>query len=105
MKVDLNGPDLSSLSELTSTNVTSAQQGQVVSSQVPGSPVEPAIGEDTATLSADRFNPQSLTAKALESSEVRQDKVEALRQAIQNGDYKIEPDKIAEAMIRNSEQR
>ncbi len=104
MKVDLNGPDPSSLSELTSTNITSAQ-GQVVSPQVSGSPVEPAIGEDTATLSSDRFSPQSLTAKALESSEVRQDKVEALRQAVQNGDYKIDPAKIAEAMIRQSEQR
>lgn len=98
MKVDLNGTDASTLSSITST-----QHGQAAASAVSGTGAEPEIGEDKATLSSDSASIEALTAKALQSTEVRQDKVEALRQAIQNGTYKLEPDKIAEAMIRQSQ--
>jgi len=98
MKVDLNGPDASSLS-----SVTSPQQGQGATQAVSVPDADPGVGEDKATLSADAASIKALTAKALETSAVRQDKIDALRQAIQNGEYKIEPDKIAEAMIRQSE--
>ena len=97
MKVDLNGIDTSTLSSVTST-----QRGQTATA-VSSSTGDPEISEDKATLSSDTASLKALTAKALESREVRQDKIEALRQAIKNGEYKIEPDKIAEAMIRQSE--
>ena len=96
MKVDLNGPDVSTL-----TSVTSPQREQPGAVSVPDSDVDHPMGEDTATLSGDRVT--ALTATALASTEIRQAKVEALRQAVQNGDYRIEPSKIAEAMIRQSE--
>jgi flagellar biosynthesis anti-sigma factor FlgM len=55
--------------------------------------------EDKTSLSVDTLNISSLKAQALNSPQVRQDKVEALRQSIQNGDYKVEPDKIAQAIM------
>ena len=55
--------------------------------------------EDKTSLSVDTLNISSLKAQALNSPQVRQDKVDALRQAIQNGDYKVEPDKIAQAIM------
>jgi flagellar biosynthesis anti-sigma factor FlgM len=33
---------------------------------------------------------------------VRQDKVDALREAINSGQYKVQPDEIAEAMLQNA---
>jgi len=58
-----------------------------------------SAGEDTASLSFDRASVSSLVTQAMASPEVRQAKVAALRQAISSGQFKIEPDKIAEAML------
>lgn len=98
MKVDLNGVDGSTLSSVNST-----QRGQTAAAAASAVQGESEIGEDKATLSSDAASLDALTAKALQSSEVRQDKIDAIREAIKNGSYKIEPDKIAEAMIRQSE--
>lgn len=59
-------------------------------------------GEDKTSLSYDHANLGVLTSQAMGSSEIRQDKVDALRQAISNGQYKVEPDKIADAMLQES---
>jgi flagellar biosynthesis anti-sigma factor FlgM len=98
MKVDLTGLTGSTIDSVKSPPRTPAEAN-------PASSVgtEPAIAEDAATLSVDSARVNSLVAKALDSSEIRQDKVETLRQAIQNGDYKIDPAQIAEAMIRQSD--
>jgi flagellar biosynthesis anti-sigma factor FlgM len=56
--------------------------------------------EDTTSLSADSRSISSLQARALATPELRQDKIEALRQSIQNGDYKLEPDQIAQAILK-----
>lgn len=98
MKVDLNGVDGSTLSSVTST-----QHGKTAAAATSAIQADSEIGEDKATLSSGTASVNALTAKALQSSEVRHDKIEALRQAIKDGSYKIEPDKIAEAMIRQSE--
>lgn len=97
MKVDLNGAAGSDLS-----GISSPQRGQFGTAEAPGVELDQQLGEDKTTLSGDSASVKALTAKAMQSAEIRQDKVEALRQAIQNGDYKIEPDKIAEAMMRHS---
>ncbi len=55
--------------------------------------------EDKASLSVDTLSLSSLEAKALSAPEIRQDKVDALRQAVQNGDYKVEADKVARAIL------
>jgi flagellar biosynthesis anti-sigma factor FlgM len=35
--------------------------------------------------------------------QIRQDKVEALRQSIQNGEYRVEPEKIAQAILNRNQ--
>ena len=97
MKVDLNGQDVSTLSSIT------LPQREQAPAPVSDTDTDHQIGEDTATLSSERVNVTALTAGALASNEIRQAKVEALRQAIQNGDYRIEPSEIAAAMILQSE--
>ena len=97
MKIDLNGQDVTTLS-----NISLPQREQAGPAAVSDSDTDHPI-EDTATLSGDRVNVTALSARALANHEIRQDKVEALRQAIQNGDYRVEPSKIAAAMIWQSE--
>jgi len=96
VKVDLNGQDVSTLS-----SVTLPQHEKPGNTGVSATDIDPQIGEDRATLSGDSVT--VLAAKALAAGEILQDKVEALRQAIENGEYRIEPSKIAEAMIRQSD--
>jgi negative regulator of flagellin synthesis FlgM len=59
--------------------------------------------EDTASLSSDALSISSLETQALNAPPIRQDKVEALRQSIQNGDYKVEADKIAHAILEQNQ--
>ena len=92
MKVELNRPALDSVP---------ATQGSPV--EVAGEHALHAPEEDKATLSTDKASVEALAAQALSSPEIRQDKVEVLRQAIKSGQYKLEPDGIAEAMIRESQ--
>jgi negative regulator of flagellin synthesis FlgM len=56
--------------------------------------------EDKATLSSDSLDTSALEAQALASPEVRQDKVEALRQQVQNGQYKVDADEIAKSILK-----
>jgi flagellar biosynthesis anti-sigma factor FlgM len=58
-----------------------------------------AGGGDRATLSSDSASPSSLASTALNSPEVRQDKVDSLTESIANGEYELDPAKIASAMI------
>jgi negative regulator of flagellin synthesis FlgM len=97
VKVDLNGQDVSTLSSVT------MPQREQPPATVSDPDTDHQIGEDTATLSSERVNATALAARVLASDEIRQDKVEALRQAIQKGDYRIEPSQIAAAMIWQSE--
>jgi len=60
---------------------------------------------DKVTLSLDTSGMASLQATALSQPEIRSDKIQALRQAISTGQYKIEPDKIAEALVNESEMK
>ena len=58
-------------------------------------------GEDaTTSLSYYHANISTLTSQALSSPDIRQDKVDALRQAITSGEYKAVPQQIAEAMLQ-----
>jgi flagellar biosynthesis anti-sigma factor FlgM len=98
MKVDLNGLTGSTLDAITSPHRSPSEAATT-------SPVgsEPAIGEDTATLSVDSARVNSLVAKALDVPDIRSDRVGALRQAVQNGEYDVDPAQIADAMVRQSE--
>jgi len=89
MKIDLNSstPDPIATSRSDSNTVASANRPHK------------AVEEDTASLSFDRTSVGSLISQAMAAPDVRQEKIDALRQAISNGQYKLEPDKIADAML------
>jgi negative regulator of flagellin synthesis FlgM len=79
----------STASELNSQQVTAqsgAKTGQVAS-------------EDRTTLSSDSTSADSLAGTALASPEIRQDKVDSLRQAVNSGQYKLDPEQIASSMV------
>ncbi len=65
-------------------------------------PSAPSV-EDKTSLSVDTLSISSLEAQAMTTPQIRQDKVEALRQSVQNGDYKVEPDKIARAILEHNQ--
>lgn len=58
-----------------------------------------AFGEDQAQLSGAQAQVASLTAQALQFPEVRQEKVSALRQAVEEGSYQPSSDQVAGALF------
>jgi negative regulator of flagellin synthesis FlgM len=91
MKIDLNSSTPDPVITPRGNNSGAASTSQVH-----------AGGEDTATLSFDQANIGALTSQAMASPDVRQDKIDALRQAISTGQYKVEPDQVAGAMLQES---
>jgi flagellar biosynthesis anti-sigma factor FlgM len=72
------------------------------SNQVEASDVQtPEVndGGDHTTLTSGSVSVSSLVSEAMSSPQVRHDKVQSLQQAINSGQYKLDPDKIAGAMI------
>jgi negative regulator of flagellin synthesis FlgM len=57
---------------------------------------------DKATFSAGDAGISALEAQALSAPEVRLEKVQVLREAIQNGSYDVDAGQIADAMLRES---
>jgi flagellar biosynthesis anti-sigma factor FlgM len=95
MKVDLNGADPSILENVSSTQHSFPTKA--------GATIEASFtaDDDAATLSLQGDRVKAMVTKALEANQVRLEKVEALRQAVQNGEYKLDPASIADAMIRS----
>lgn len=60
-----------------------------------------AAAQDWTSFHSDSTSVQSLTTQALNSPEVRQGTVDALREAVNSGQYQIDANKIATA-ISNS---
>jgi flagellar biosynthesis anti-sigma factor FlgM len=88
MRVAFNTPDPQDLStERTANAAVSAD----VKPTVPQQGSETSLS-DTASLSA-------LASRALQTAEVRQDKVENLRQQVSSGQYQIDAKAIAESML------
>lgn len=92
MRIDLNNTAASQIANEQSAKVT--QKYAQPSGNV----------EDTASLSSDSVSLSSLGSQAMQAPDVRQEKVDALRQAIGNGTYSVSPDQIAEAMLRDKSQ-
>ncbi len=104
MRIGLNTPDPQSIS---------AEQPPVSTEQTKKSAVaaanqsEPAPANDKNVLSQDRVTLSALASQALGMPEVRQGQVDSLRQSINNGQYKLDPNQIADAILRgrqNSQQ-
>lgn len=58
-----------------------------------------AAASEGATFSAGKVGVNTLEAQVLATPEIRQDRVEALRQAISSGNYQLDPAKMADAML------
>jgi len=90
MRVDLTNSAASQLA-----NEPGAQS---VNSQSAVAP-ETQATEDRATLTSDQASVSNLVSTAMQSPEIRQDKVAALQQSVSSGQYKLDPGKIAASMI------
>ena len=58
-----------------------------------------AGGEDRTTLASDTQSLSSLVSNAMSSPEIRQDKVDSLTQAVNSGQYQLDPGAIASSML------
>lgn len=61
--------------------------------------VAQAPGDDQATLSLASGRMQAMRETVIAQPEVRSQKVEALRQAVRDGRYQVEPQQVAESMF------
>jgi len=93
MRVDLNGllpdPLIRHNQSGPSTNSTSSSE----------------VKDDGDTLSTDASSIEALTSQALATPELRHDRVAELRQAISSGQYQVEPDKVADAILADASAR
>jgi len=60
-----------------------------------------ALGEDQAHLSGMHVQAQVLTAQALQFPEIRQEKVDALRQVVDSGSYRPAAGQVANAIFEH----
>jgi flagellar biosynthesis anti-sigma factor FlgM len=67
-----------------------------------GKPPSAPNVEDKTSLSSDTLSVSSLTTQAMGAPSVRQDRVEALRQQVQNREYKLEAGKTAHAILQQN---
>jgi flagellar biosynthesis anti-sigma factor FlgM len=58
-----------------------------------------ALGEDSAQFSGTGVQIQALVAQTLQFPEIREEKVNALRQLVAGGSYKPSPKQVAEAVF------
>jgi flagellar biosynthesis anti-sigma factor FlgM len=95
MKINLGSTPDPIVTPQSNQNVASSTD-QVQTGQVQNT------AEDRTTLAFDHTNISALVSQAVASPEVRQDKVDALRQAISSGEYKVDPGQVANAMLPDS---
>ena len=92
MRIDINQTSSTPIELEKSSNSNAAQNTQSSSS---GSIV------DRASLNSDSTNVQALTQQALSVPDVRQDKVEQIKQQVQSGTYDFSPASTAKAIKEN----
>jgi flagellar biosynthesis anti-sigma factor FlgM len=101
MRIGLNNPDPQSVStEQASITADQVKKPSVAATnQSQAAPISDGDGE-TNGLSQDRVTLSALASQALGLPEVRQGAVDGLRQSINNGQYRLDPSSIADAMLR-----
>jgi len=77
------------------TNRTSARNNSATDNPSASS----GLGEDQAQLSGAHAQVQALTVQAARLPEVRDERVQALRQAVEGGRYRPDPEKVAGAVF------
>jgi len=97
MKIDLSG-----LAAIQGPLQVPADRSSTKSQSPVSAPATTDVSSDRTTFSStSNASPAvaSLVSQALATPAVRQDKIDALRQSIASGDYKVDADKIASALI------
>jgi flagellar biosynthesis anti-sigma factor FlgM len=93
MRIDLN-PGAQPLPESSRTGNQNAASGDTRASASSN-----LLGADQAQLSGAHVQVQALVAQALQFPEIRQDKVNSLRQVVLDGNYQPGSKQIAEAVL------
>jgi flagellar biosynthesis anti-sigma factor FlgM len=101
MRIGLNNPDPQSVST-EQASITADQVKKPSTAAINQSQPAPVSDSDNETsgLSQDRVTLSALASQALGLPEVRQGAVDSLRQSINNGQYKLDPNSIADAILR-----
>jgi flagellar biosynthesis anti-sigma factor FlgM len=89
MKIDITSPAVSLLP--ADPGAKKISKGNVAGVQ--------GATEDRTTLRTDSQSVQALTSQAMNSPEIRQDRVDALSLSIKTGEYKADASKTAGAII------
>lgn len=86
MRIGLNSPHTAEISANRTSTSPASTQSTSTTSQVD-------------KFSGDKVSMSSLAGQALQLPEVRQDRVDSLRQQIASGTYRVDPQSIADAML------
>ena len=81
---------------ITNTGKGGSPQGASNSSGI-----SPTAGQDTVRLSSTHVDVQALTTSLAGVPEIRTDRVQALQQRVQSGQYKPDNAKVADAIIKD----
>jgi flagellar biosynthesis anti-sigma factor FlgM len=90
MRIEINTPDM---------QPTSAEQAKK-SPVAATNKAAPAGASDETSFSQDKVTLSALATQALGQPEVRQSLVNSLRQDISSGRYELDPNQIADAILR-----
>ena len=82
----------------SANELSSELSSQPVSKQT-GAQATSASAEDRATLTSDSTSLNSLVSTAMNTPETRQGTIDSLREAVNNGTYELDPNKIAASMV------
>lgn len=95
MRIDTN----QTAQPLAESNRSGNSNPASVDTRASTSSASAALGEDSAQLSGAHVQVQALVAQALQFPEVRQEKVNALRQSVLGGSYQPSASQVAEAVL------
>jgi negative regulator of flagellin synthesis FlgM len=90
MRIGLNQATASQIASESSPKQVNAEN---VAASAPGA------GGDRTTLTSTQQSLSDLVSTAMSSPEIRQDRVDSLKQAIGDGSYELDPDQIAASML------
>jgi flagellar biosynthesis anti-sigma factor FlgM len=99
MRVDLTTSGAEPPENTKTARAGQAGGAQVGTGRTSNSTSSSTSGLDPTRFSFDRSRVQSLEAQVLAQPEVRAAKVQALRQAIGQGDYSVPPSQVADALV------
>jgi flagellar biosynthesis anti-sigma factor FlgM len=96
MRIDSNGGAQALPASQTATSAASGKAGE------PGSAATASSrGEDQAQFSDVHIQVQALVGQALQLPDVREERVQTLRQAVASGQYQPSPQDLAGALLAN----